>query len=430
MPYVLGVDVGSSYTTAAFVRREDERPTVLPLDDHPDGTDQDADRQDPLAGPVPSVLYVTDDDTVLVGQAALERAWAEPDRVARDFLARVGDDVPALVGQESFTAETLLAALVAWVVQRGVDIEGTDAERVVLAHPAGWGAYRRSLLDDALSRIGLTDVLLLPKPIAAAECYAATGGSGDALAVYDLGDSTLSCAVARRGPAAFDLLCQAETVEPVGGTHFDDVLAGHVLTELGQDPAGLDYVDPALWPAMDRLRLVCRTAKEALSTATDVTVPCALPGVRKAVPVTRDRFDALIRPAVDSTVDTLLRTGQASGVPAQRLGGVLLVGGSARVPLVAELVSAAAPCPVVLDPEPETAVARGAALAGRRAGMPELMPVQRRASEPDGPPRRTTTDFDPRTPPPRPPVRIGPVDVARRGALRRLADSLTRRRTS
>src|SRR2546423_664081 len=108
MPYVLGVDLGTSRTTAA-VCRADEGATVLPLDDG--------------ARSVHSVLYLAENDTVLVGRDALARADAEPDRVARGFCARIGDPVPPMVGGRPCPAEMLMAALVSWVVDRAVDTE-------------------------------------------------------------------------------------------------------------------------------------------------------------------------------------------------------------------------------------------------------------------------------------------------------------------
>ncbi|HEV2782902.1 MAG TPA: Hsp70 family protein [Actinophytocola sp.] len=413
MPYVLGVDVGNSRTTAALYRAGAEDAAVLPLDE---------DR--PW---VHSVLYLTADDSVLVGRDALARAEAEPERVARGLCARVGDPVAPLVGGLPCPAEMLLAALIRWVVDRAVDREREAPERVVVTHPASWGPHRWAALDAALRQVDLPDVLRLPKPLAAAESYAAANpvAPGDAVTVCDLGEGAVCAAVTRLGPAGFDLLSRVETGEPGGGSVFDDLLVGQVLTELGRTPADLDPFDDELRPAMAQLRSACRAAKETLSTAPEAVVPTPLLGPPSSVLISRTRFEELIGPAVARTVDLLQQAIRTAGAP--NLVAVTLVGGSARVPLVAELVTAATPARVAVDPDPETAVARGAALAGHRVSTPEVqLPEDVRLPEQ----RDRAGDADPDAPtqPPRPPVDLVPIEPPRRGARRWKAAGRARRR--
>src|SRR5262245_15083464 len=112
MPYVLGVDVGNGHTTAARCRHDESGPMVLPLDEG--------------AASVHSVLYLSGDDTVLVGRDALAMAESDPERMARGFVARVGDPIAPLLGGRPCPAEMLLASLVCWVVDRAVDAEGEE----------------------------------------------------------------------------------------------------------------------------------------------------------------------------------------------------------------------------------------------------------------------------------------------------------------
>jgi molecular chaperone DnaK (HSP70) len=394
MRYVLGVDVGSSHTTAARCRRDEAGATVLRLDER--------------SASVHSVLYLSGDGTVLVGRDALAMAGTDPERVARGIVARVGDPVAPLLGGRPCPAEMLLASLVSWVVDRAVDAEGAEPERIVLSYPASWGPHRLAVVDGALRQAGLGDVLLLPKPVAAAESYLAAHSLevGESIIVYDLGEEIVAGSVARLGPAGFELLGRAEAAELVGGAHFDDVLTGYVLGELGL--TDLDPFDEELRADLAELRADCRAAKETLSMAAEAIVPTARFGPPSSVLVTRARFEELISPAITRTVDTLLTAIR----PGDKPTAGTLVGGSSRVPLVAELVGAAtAPARVVPDPDPATAVARGAALAGWRSGAPVVteparLPDQR---DPDD-----EVDLDAPTQPPRPPVEVAPLDVPRR----------------
>lgn len=418
MPYALGIDLGTARTTAAVSRNLRDswsEPEVVPLEVD---TDQPG---------VASVLLLTGDDAVEVGEAALRLGAATPERLARDFLDRIGDEVPVALGGRHYPAESLAAALVAWVVDRVEAYEGTPASQLVVTHPVGWGAHRRAVLQAALRELNLPETTMLPRPVAAAEAHAATDRVevGQEVAVYSLGASRFEAAVLRRGAFGFELRAHADSADVLGGALFDDLLAEHTAAELGELPD-----NPA---ALVALRSACVEAKERLSTAVAVTIP-APPGSKKAtVVVSRTDFDGLIRPVVEHTVQILRRAVESADKDVLR--AVVLVGGSAHVPLIAELVSAATRVRVVAADNPTTAIARGAAFAGGRVAKPTVqakpVPVTPTVTPGTGLTQHTDLmrfdDMGPEVadvgpPPPRPPVEIPALDPPARGLAR-----LTRR---
>lgn len=348
MPYVLGIDVGTSRTRAA-VRRHTAAgwtdPVAVPL-----GTRHPA---------VPTVVCLTPERSALVGDEAERHAGSDPVRVARGFTDRIGDDVPLVLGGAPCTPQELTAVLLRWTVDRVAHVEGGPADAVVVTHPASWGGSRTSLLHHELARQGLDDVTLVAAPIAIAAAHPAA-----VVATYALGEGPATAAVVRRTDAGtFELLADAEGTEPVGGGHFDDAVLACVREQVGR---ALDDVDPAdqqSWVAMARLRAMCSGAKEMLSTEPEVIVPVRLPDAPSDVRVTRADFEHAVRPAVTASVDLLPRTLRAAGVADAT---VVLAGGSVRVPLVAELVRAALPdLTVHCPPDPDGTVAAGAATVAR-----------------------------------------------------------------
>lgn len=351
MPYVLGIDVGRTRGAAAVCRRVGGAfgpPEVVPIDGGNRWTR--------------SLIAISTAGEVLVGQVAEHRAAIEPDRVARDFMARVGDGVPVLLGGELYPAETLAAAVVAWIADVVAQAEGAQPERVAVTHPPDWGSYRRGLLREALTAAGLPGVLLLPTVVAAAEAahLREPVPAGTAVALTLIGGRHCEHAVLYRGQAAFDLVTHVPMVEPDAGDHLDDLLASHVLAASPEHAA-----DPA---AMIEFRHACVAAKERLSVAAEVRVP--LPYAPGDLTVTRAFFDELARPALTSVVDDL--TLVTAGIPRDQLTGVVLAGGTARVPLLASLATARLDCPVAVEEDPATAACRGAALAAR----PRLGPAR------------------------------------------------------
>lgn len=421
MPYALGIDLGATRTVAAVSHNQRDswsEPEVVPLDAASDRPG------------VASVLYLTSDDAVEVGEAAIRAGAASPDRVARDFLDRIGDEVPLALGDQHYPAETLAAALVAWVVDRVEEHEGTPATQVVVTHPVGWGAYRRTVFQAAMRDLNLPDLTMLPRPVAAAEAYAATERLevGQEVAVYSLGASRFEAAVLRRGSFGFELRSHADSVDVLGGELFDDLVAEHAAADLGELPA-----DPA---AIAMLRAACVDAKERLSTAVAVTIPTPPHSKKATVLLNRSTFDDMIRPAIEHSIRILQRAIQGTGTESDTLNAVVLVGGCAHVPLITELVMAAVRLLVVAAPDPTTAIARGAALAGGRVAKPTVRAQPLPAVTPTVTPTETVSahtdlmrfdDIGPEVadigpPPPRPPVEIPTLDPPPRGLAR-----LTRR---
>jgi molecular chaperone DnaK (HSP70) len=388
MPYVLGIDIGSHRTAAAIAHLRGEEAEVVRLGGR--------------SATVPTALRVTPDGPVPTRED-------DPDTV-RGFFRRVGDDVPVHVAGQAYRPQTLAATLVRWVVDEVTDREGEPPERVIVAHPAGWGPYRTELLHETLWRAGLDRVTLLPEPVAAAEGYAsaqpvAVGGN---LAVYGLGAAHCGCAVVRRtAEAEFEVLAAAETGEPIGGADLDDALTDRVRAELGEPFTELPAGDAALRMAMSWLRRQCVVAKEELSGAEEATVRVALPQARRDVRVTRDEFEGAVRPMLDVTVELLLDTVATAGLSPAELEAVLLVGGSVRVPLVGRLVAASTPGRVAIEADPELSVAKGAALAGRSIVVPTA-PTSGYPAPLSVPPEEPERESE--QPPPRPPVRLTPLD--------------------
>jgi molecular chaperone DnaK len=347
--YRLGIDLGTTFTAAAV--EQGGRAEVVQLGDH--------------APQIPSAVFVREDGSLLVGEAAVRRGAVQPDRLEREFKRRLGDPVPYVLGGQEFTAEQLTARLLRTVVDEVVRKYGGPPERLALTHPANWGAHRRSVLLDAVRLAGVGPVTTLTEPAAAAVYFASTDRVevGDAIAVYDLGGGTFDAAVLRKSPTEFELLGTPSGVEQLGGVDFDDKIFRYVLRSLGEAATALDPDEPAVVAALVRLRRECTDAKEALSKDSETAIPVALPGVPPtSVHLSRVEFEDMIRPDVDQTVRCMGRALETASLAPEDVLTVVLVGGSAQMPLVAETLGHEFGRPVSPQPQPKLAVALGAAL--------------------------------------------------------------------
>ncbi len=351
MSHSLGIDLGTTSVSAAVER--DGRAEMVPLGD--------------TSAAARAVVHVTDDGAVTAGDAAARRSVTDPDRVVATLKRRLGDPTPVVVGDRRFPASALLGSLLRTALVRAAEVTGSAPDTVVLTHPAHWGPVRLRAFADVPASAGLTRYRTVTEPEAAAAHHGATRQleAGEVLAVYDLGGGTFDATVLRRTPDGTEVMGVPHGVERLGGADFDDAVLSHVDAAAGGLLRRLDLSDTRTVVALARLRHDCTAAKEALSFDTGTTIPVFLPGRHTEVPLTREQFQDLIRVPLESTLGALRQTLRTAGVTPGDLSGVLLVGGSSQIPLVAEMVSQEFGCPAVLDDHPAHAVALGAALLAR-----------------------------------------------------------------
>jgi molecular chaperone DnaK len=365
--YALGVDLGTTFTAASVWRAGHAEIASL-------GS---------RAAAVPSVVLLREDETFLTGEPANRRGVTEPHRVAREFKRRFGDTTPILLGGVPYSAEALMARLLRWVADEVASREGGPAAATCVSHPANWGPYKTDLLHQAVRMADLDPVGHTTEPEAAAAFYAHQQriDPGAIVAVYDLGGGTFDAAVLRKTATGFEILGRPEGIERLGGIDFDSAVFNHVRQALGGRLDELDEDDPAAIAAVARLREECTEAKEALSTDTDAAIPVLLPNVSTEIRLTRGELEAMVRPALHASIDALKRALRSAAVTPDQLHSVLLVGGSSRMPIVAQLVGAELGRPVAVDAHPKHAVALGAAwlasasLGGEPVGSPTPAPA-------------------------------------------------------
>ncbi|MFD1504354.1 Hsp70 family protein [Georgenia yuyongxinii] len=363
MTYSVGVDIGTSFVAAAITRIVDGRPQApQPL------------HLGARSTATPSVMYFGDDGQVLVGDAAERRGTTDPDRVVRESKRRIGDSVPVVVGDLLVAPEDIYATMVRWVVDRADEQEGAPPDRVAVAHPVGWGAYKTGLVREALAGVGLGEVELISEPEAAALHYASFERVevGSTIAVYDLGGGTFDVAILRKAETdTFDVLGRPEGIERLGGADFDEAVFRHVTAGLGEGFTSLDRTDPGVLVALSRMRRECTEAKEALSSDSETVVPVLLPGMQTQVRLVRSEFEELIAASVRETVASVEQALRTAQVEPEDLTAVLLIGGSSRVPLVAQLLSAELGRPIAVDADPKASICLGASLAAAYPGAIE-----------------------------------------------------------
>jgi len=247
---------------------------------------------------------------------------------------------------------------------------GGEVSGAVITVPAYFDDAQRQATKDAAQMAGLNVLRLLNEPTAAAIAYGLDRGSEGIFAVYDLGGGTFDISILRFSRGIFEVLATGGD-STLGGDDFDRAIVGWLAERCADD---------AQAPRDRRLLLTqARAAKERLSLADSTRVECTLcSGCRVDRRIARADFEALAAPLVDRTLGPVRAALRDAGVAAASLDGVILVGGSTRMPIVRRAVAEFFGQTPRTDLDPDQVVALGAAmqadvLAGNRAGDPWLL---------------------------------------------------------
>jgi molecular chaperone DnaK len=327
---LVGIDLGTTFSAIASLD-DHGQPVTLP--------NRDGDML------TPSAVLLLDDGAAVVGQAALDVALEQPDRVATLIKRRMGHSTYGrpVAGQE-FRPETLSAIILRKLVQ-DAELRIGPVSRAVITVPAYFDDTRRKATKDA-GRIAGLDVLdILDEPTAAALAYslqqqrnipkpAALPADQRTVLVYDLGGGTFDVTLVRLSQQRFQTLAIEGDVR-LGGKDWDDRIVDHVAG-LFQRQAGVDPRTDA--QALVNLSSAAERAKRTLSKLPQTTLTCMHAGQVMTVPLTRAEFESLTR---DLLVRTRLTTQQLlrqAGLTWEQVDRVLLVGGSTHMPMTRQML--------------------------------------------------------------------------------------------
>ncbi|MCP4808223.1 MAG: Fe-S protein assembly chaperone HscA [Proteobacteria bacterium] len=307
-----------------------------------------------------AVRFVPGQDAPLIGYEALIDAHEHPKELLtsfKRFMGRNMSEAREVVGELPYSLSEDEHRVVRFDVGGERHVTPVEASawvlRMLLMHandclmaapggavitvPAYFDDAQRQATRDAGKLAGINVLRLLNEPTAAAIAYGLQENTKGIYAVYDLGGGTFDVSILELTDGVFQVLSTAGDTQ-LGGDDFDRVL----VEELGLGSAR----DGELRAAMVRATGI----KHALSTADS------------AQGITRERFDELIRPLVEKTLASCKRAIGDAELELGDIDGVVLVGGSTRVPLVAQMVGEFFGKKPFSDLDPDQVVAMGAAM--------------------------------------------------------------------
>jgi molecular chaperone DnaK len=347
---IFGIDLGTTYSAVAYID-ETGRPAVVRNTDGDDTT--------------PSVVYFETPSNVVVGKTAKASAGVFPDEVVALIKREMGNkDFSRTFHGKEYSPSAISGIILGTLAASAQEETHRSVNQVVITVPAYFGLLEKDATKKAGEMAGLEVIGIVPEPVAAALAYGVTGSAeGTTFLVYDLGGGTFDITLIKMTDTSVEVLA-VDGNHKLGGADWDSRLFEYLKDQTIEMSGGDDSIEDDEGP-LQELRLMAEDTKKALSKAESKKVNHRLAGMATTITVTREQFETMTS---DLLEDTIRITNRMLDEAEQRYPGVrgqisdlLLVGGSSKMPAVAERLRKEYPWePKMADPD--LAVAKGATL--------------------------------------------------------------------
>jgi molecular chaperone DnaK (HSP70) len=343
---IYGIDLGTTYSCIARID-DSGRPVVIRNAIGDEAT--------------PSVVYFETPHKVVVGREAKNAALSDPKLVVSLVKREMGKPGVELdFHGVTYTPESISAFILCELAKSVGDDTEDRVEEVVITVPAYFGVAEREATRLAGKIAGLTVVNVVPEPVAAALYYGVLNTGVDrTILVFDLGGGTFDTTVIKLTGNDITVVC-TDGDHGLGGADWDDKVA-----ELLGERFMAEHPDSEATDSEDFLQdvgLNAEEVKKALTTRQSRQQALRFDGHKVVTELTRQTFEAITAELLDRTMDITERTVElARDRGVDHFDEVLLVGGSTRMPAVAEALRTRFGFRPKIH-EPDLAVAKGAAL--------------------------------------------------------------------
>ena len=348
---ILGIDLGT--TNSAFAVMEGGEPEII--------VNSEGNRT------TPSVVAFSDDDERLVGKPAKNQAVQNPDKTIQSIKRHMGEEEYEVdIEGESYTPEQISAMILQKIKRDAEEYLGHEVEKAVITVPAYFNDKQRQATKNAGQIAGFEVDRIVNEPTAASMAYGLDDESDQTVLVYDLGGGTFDVSVLELGGGVYDVVA-TNGDNDLGGDDWDDAIIDHLAEEF-QNNHGIDLREDR--QALQRLKEAAEEAKIELSSRKEAKINLPFITATDSGPVhletsiTRATFENLTSDLIDRTVAPTEQAIEDAGISDSDIDEVILVGGSTRMPQVAEKVEEIIGQEPKKNVNPDEAVALGAAIQG------------------------------------------------------------------
>ncbi|MCM3784502.1 molecular chaperone DnaK [Neobacillus mesonae] len=348
MSKVIGIDLGTTNSCVAVM--EGGEAVVIP---NPEG-----------ARTTPSVVGFKKDGERIVGETAKRQAITNPDRTIISIKRHMGTNHKENIDGKDYSAQEISAMILQKLKSDAEAYLGQTVTQAVITVPAYFNDSQRQATKDAGKIAGLEVLRIVNEPTAAALAYGLEKSEDQTILVYDLGGGTFDVSILELGDGFFEVKATSGD-NSLGGDDFDQVIIDYLVNEFKKEQ-GIDLgKDKA---AVQRLKDAAEKAKKELSGVLTTTISLPFITVADGVPqhlevnLTRAKFEEISANLVERTLGPTRQALSDSGLTANDIDKIVLVGGSTRIPAVQEAIKKLTGKEPHKGVNPDEVVALGAAV--------------------------------------------------------------------
>src|ERR671933_279776 len=330
MARAVGIDLGTTNSVVAVL--EGGEPTVI--------ANAEGGRT------TPSVVAFAKSGEPLVGEVAKRQAVTNVDRTIRSVKRHMGTDWAIEIDGKKYTPQEISARILGKLKRDAEEYLGEKVTDAVITVPAYFNDAQRQATKEAGEIAGMNVLRIINEPTAAALAYGLDKGKEDELIlVFDLGGGTFDVSLLEVGKDedGFSTIQVRATSgdNHLGGDDWDQRIVDHLVTTV-KSRYGVDLSKDKI--AMQRLREAAEQAKKELSTATSTNLSLQYLSMTENGPIhldeslTRAQFEQMTADLVERTKAPFKQVIKDAGISLDEIAHVVLVGGSTRMPAVAEVV--------------------------------------------------------------------------------------------
>ena len=318
----------------------------------------------------PSVVAFTKSKERIVGDAAKRQAAVNSDRTIFSIKRHMGTDYRKKIDGKYYTPQEISAFILMKLKEDAEDFLGQPVTDAVVTVPAYFTDAQRQATKDAGKIAGLNILRIINEPTSAALAYGLDNGMAQKVLVYDLGGGTFDVSVIDIGDNVIEVLATSGD-NHLGGDDFDERIVNY-LVEQFKISDGINLSKDV--SAMQRLREEAEKAKKELSSSVTTNINLPFIAMSKDGPhhiditLSRQTFNELTADLVDRTITPVENALHDAGLSKTDINMVLLVGGSTRIPAVADKVRQLMGKEPSRNLNPDECVALGAAVQGGKLG--------------------------------------------------------------
>ncbi len=349
MPKAVGIDLGTTNSVVSVLEGGD--PVVIPNAEGSRTT--------------PSVVAFSSDGEVLVGEVAKRQAITNPDRTIRSVKRHMGTTKKFKIDDRNYAAQEISARVLMKLKRDAEEYLGDTVTQAVVTVPAYFDDAQRTATNEAGKVAGLEVLRIINEPTAAALAYGLDKESSDqTILVFDLGGGTFDVSVLELGDGVFEVKSTSGDTK-LGGDDWDEAVIGWLVASFKGDH-GVDLSSDAM--AMQRLKEAAEKAKIELSQTPSSQINLPFVTATDKGPLhldytlSRAKFQELTADLLDRCRGPFERAISDAGISKGDIHHVVLVGGSTRMPAVADLVQEMTGREPNKTVNPDEVVAIGAAI--------------------------------------------------------------------